>query len=461
MDEPRTYDAAIIGAGQAGVPLARSLARAGWRTALIERAHVGGSCINEGCTPSKTMVASARVAALARRGPDYGVLTGDVAVDLDKVQERVRAIVERWRDGSERGLVATENLDLLKAEARFTAPHQLQLRPADGDAFLVDAERIFVNVGCRPAVPEQPGLADVPFLTSTTILELDSIPEHLLVLGGGYVAVEFGQMFRRFGSRVTVIQRRHTLLSHEDTDMAEALGAILREDGVHLILNAQARSVRTAGDGHIELLVTTPEGETTVTGSHLLVATGRTPNTDRLDPQAAGLEIDEKGYLPVNDRLESRVPGVYVLGDVKGGPAFTHIAYDDFRVIRTNLLQGGDRTVAGRLVPYVVFSDPQLGRVGLTEREARESGLDIATYSMPMQWVGRAQEMDETRGLMKVVVDTTDECILGCAILGVEGGELMSLLQMAMMGGVTATRLRDAVFAHPTLAESLNNLFAR
>ncbi len=461
MDEPRTYDAAIIGAGQAGVPLARSLARAGWRTALIERVHVGGSCINEGCTPSKTMAASARVAAFARRGPDYGINTDDVTVDMEKVRERVRAIVDRWRDGSERGLVATENLDLLKAEARFVAPHRLELRPADGDAFLVDAERIFVNVGCRPAVPELPGLADVPFLTSTTIVELDYVPEHLLILGGGYVAVEFGQMFRRFGSRVTVIQRRHTLLPHEDTDMAEALGVILREDGLHLILNAQARSVRTAGDGHIELLVATPEGETTVTGSHLLVATGRTPNTDRLDPQAAGLEIDDGGYLPVNDRLESRVPGVYVLGDVKGGPAFTHIAYDDFRVIRTNLLQGGDRTISGRLVPYVIFSDPQFGRVGLTEREARESVMDIATYSMPMQWVGRAQEMDETRGFMKVVVDTADECILGCAILGVEGGELMSVLQMAMMGGVTATRLRDAVFAHPTLAESLNNLFAR
>jgi len=460
MERVRPYDAVIIGAGQAGVPLARGLAQAGWRTALAERSHVGGTCINEGCTPTKTMIASARVAYLARRASSYGIATGEVSVDMVAVRQRKRDLVEGWRSGSERRLVNTDNLDLLIGEAVFLGPHRLEIRSGDATPIVVEADHIFINTGCRPALPPLPGLDEVPYLTSTTIMELDSIPEHLLILGGGYVAVEFAQMFRRFGSRVTVIQRREQLLPREDADVAQAVAAILEEDGVELFLDANARSVKEIAGSGMEMEIASPAGATLLVGSHLLVATGRTPNTEALNMEAAGLRVDEKGYLPVNERLETEVDGIYALGDVNGGPAFTHIAYDDFRIVRANLLEGGRAATTDRLVPYVVFLDPQLGRVGLSEREARERGFGLRIMKLPMNYVARALEMDESRGFVKVVVDDADDHILGCAVLGVEGGEIMAVIQVAMMGGLTASRLRDAVFAHPTLAESLNNLFA-
>lgn len=460
MTSGRAYDAIIIGAGQAGVPLARSLAQAGWQTALVEREHVGGTCYNEGCTPTKTMIASARIAYLGRRAADYGVATGGVSVDMAAVRQRKRDLVESWRAGSEQRLSATDNLDLLMAEASFLGPHKLEIRQRDGDGQVLAAERIFINTGARPALPSLPGLEGIPFLTSTTIMELDLVPEHLLILGGGYVGMEFGQMFRRFGSEVTVVQRRATLLPREDADVAQAIATILQEDGIELVLEATARSVGTGANGGVSIDVMTTSGVRTLTGSHLLVATGRTPNTETLDLAAAGVGVDKGGYIPVNERLETKVSGIYALGDVKGGPAFTHISYDDYRVIRANLLEGGHATITGRLVPYAVFTDPQLGRVGLTEREAREKGLDVRVVTMPMDYVARALEVDESRGFMKAVVDRATDRILGCAVLGIEGGELMAMIEVAMMGGVTASALREAVFAHPTLAESLNNLFA-
>ncbi|MFH0915448.1 MAG: mercuric reductase [bacterium] len=460
MSSTRTYDGIVIGAGQAGVPLARSLAQAGWRTALVEREHVGGTCYNEGCTPTKTMIASARVAYLGRRAADYGVATGGVSVDMVAVRQRKRDLVESWRAGSEQRLNDTDNLDLLMAEASFLEPHKLEIRQHDGSGHVLAAERIFINTGARPAIPSLPGLEGIPFLTSTTIMELDLVPEHLLILGGGYVGMEFGQMFRRFGSEVTVVQRRTTLLPREDADVAQAIATILQEDGIELVLEATARSVGTGANGGVSIDVMTTSGARTLTGSHLLVATGRTPNTETLDLAAAGVEVDKGGYIPVNERLETKVSGIYALGDVKGGPAFTHISYDDYRVIRANLLEGGHATITGRLVPYAVFTNPQLGRVGLTEREAREKGLDVRVVTMPMNYVARALEVDESRGFMKAVVDRATDRILGCAVLGIEGGELMAMIEVAMMGGVTASALREAVFAHPTLAESLNNLFA-
>lgn len=460
MAETREFDAIIVGAGQAGVPLAKSLAQAGWRTALVERAHVGGTCVNEGCTPTKTMIASARVAYLAGRARDYGVVAGEISVDMTAVRQRKRDLVVSWRDGSRRRLEFTANLELLMGEASFVGPHTLEVRQAGGAPLSIEARRVFINTGCRPAIPALPGLAEVPYLTSTTIMELDSVPRHLLILGGGYVAVEFGQMFRRFGSRVTLVQRRQTLLSREDPDIAQAVAGVLQEDGVDLVLGAEALSVTRAAAGEIELKVKTAGATMSLLGSHLLVATGRVPNTEALNLRAAGLEADAQGYLPVNDRLETQVEGVYALGDVNGEPAFTHISYDDFRVVRANLLEGGNSTTRDRVVPYVVYTDPELGRVGLSEREARARGFDVRVFSMPMAYVARALEMNEARGLMKVVVDTREDRILGCAILGVEGGEIMSVVQMAMMGGLTASRLRDTVFAHPTLAEALNNLFA-
>jgi len=460
MERVRPYDAVIIGAGQAGVPLARSLAQAGWRTALAERSHVGGTCINEGCTPTKTMIASARVAYLARRASSYGIATGEVSVDMVAVRQRKRDLVESWRSGSERRLANADNLDLLMGEAVFLGPHRLEIRSGDATPIVVEADHMFINTGCRPALPPLPGLDEVPYLSSTTIMELDSIPEHLLILGGGYVAVEFAQMFRRFGSRVTVIQRREQLLPREDADVAQAVAAILEEDGVELFLEANASSVKGIAGSGMELEIASPAGATLLVGSHLLVATGRTPNTEALNTEAAGLRVDEKGYLPVNERLETEVDGICALGDVNGGPAFTHVSYDDFRIVRTNLLEGGRAATTDRLVPYVVFLDPQLGRVGLSERDARERGLDLRVMKLPMGYVARALEIDESRGFVKVVVDNVDDHILGCAVLGVEGGEIMSVIQVAMMGGLTASRLRDAVFAHPTLAESLNSLFA-
>ena len=334
------------------------------------------------------------------------------------------------------------------------------MRTPGGATRTLTAPHIFINTGARPAVPPLPGLHLVPYLDSTSVMELDAVPEHLVVLGGGYVALEFAQMFRRFGSAVTLIQRRDRILPREDADVAEGLSAILREDGVEVLVGVQAESVSAPTAGGVRLELTGSSGTLTREGSQLLVATGRVPNTEMLDPTAAGLEVDDHGFIPVNDRLETAVTGIWALGDVNGGPAFTHISYDDYRIVRTNLLHGGTASTAGRLVPYTVFTDPQLGRVGLTEREARRKGLDIRVRTMPMDWVARALETGEARGFIKAVVDAETDRILGCAVLGADGGELMATLEVAMMGGVTAATLREAVFAHPTFAEALNNLFA-
>jgi pyruvate/2-oxoglutarate dehydrogenase complex dihydrolipoamide dehydrogenase (E3) component len=454
------YDAIVIGAGQGGVPLAKTLAQAGRRTALVEREHVGGTCYNEGCTPTKTMVASAKVAYFERRSGDYGVQNGPVTVDMVAVRQRKRDIVDNFRNGGERRIQDTEGLDLLKGEARFTGPEELEVRLNGGDELRLTAENIFINVGARPANPPVEGLDSVPTLNSTTIMELDEVPEHLLVLGGGYVGLEFAQMFRRFGSEVTVVQRGRQLLSREDADVAEAVAEILREDGIEVLLETRAERAEQTEDGRIRLTIRRPEGESTLEGSHLLAAAGRPPNTDQLNLEAAGVETDKRGFIKVNERLETNVPGIWALGDVKGGPAFTHISYDDFRIVRTNLLEGGNATINDRMLPYTVFIDPQLGRVGLSEEEAREQSRNVRVAMMPMSHVARAIEVDEPRGVMKAVVDAETHQILGCAVLGIEGGEVMAMIQIAMMGGVPYTVLRDAIFAHPTLAESLNNLFA-
>jgi pyruvate/2-oxoglutarate dehydrogenase complex dihydrolipoamide dehydrogenase (E3) component len=455
MTAPETYDAIVIGAGQAGVPLATTLAKAGRRTVLIEREHVGGTCINEGCTPTKTMVASARVAYLTRRGADYGVETGSIRVNLGRVRERKRAIVESFRGGSQKRIENTDGVDLVFGEARFTGPRTVAVNGRS-----LQAELVFINTGGRPAPPDIPGLERVAPLDSTSIMELDQVPEHLIVLGGGYIGIEFAQMFRRFGSRVTVIQRGPQLLPLEDEDIAGAVLGVFREDGIDVLLQAEAGCAERIDAGTVRVVARTAEGDRTIVGSHLLLAAGRVPNTERLEPKAAGVETDAKGFIRVNQRLETAASGVYALGDVKGGPAFTHISYDDFRIIRANLLEGGDRTTADRPVPYTVFMDPQLGRIGLNEREAKKLGRPYRVATMPMSYVARALEMDESRGMMKVLVDPTSRQILGAAVLGIEGGELMAALQLAMMGNLPYDRIRDAVFAHPTLAESLNNLFS-
>jgi len=452
------YDAIVIGSGQAGKPLSSALAGAGLRTALIEKAHVGGTCINVGCTPTKTMVASARAAWIARRAAEYGVHAGNVAVRLDEVRRRKQGVVESFRNGSQSRLEKTEGLDLIFGEARLDGPRSVTVALRGGGEQRMTAERIFINAGCRPADPGVEGLSGIPYLDSTSIMELDAAPEHLIVLGGGYIGLEFGQMFRRFGSRVTIVQRGGHLLAREDADVADAVASILREEGIEVLLRTQALRASRDGGG-VTLAVRGPEGERKIAGTHILAAAGRVPNTESLNLASAGVTTDVRGFITANERLETSAPGIYALGDIKGGPAFTHISYDDFRIIRTNLLEKGKATVNGRLVPYTVFIDPQLGRIGLTESEAREKGLKVRVSKMPMEYVARAIEMGETRGFMKAVVDASSDRILGCAVLGMEGGEIMSMLQIAMMGNVPSTVLKEAVFAHPTLAESLNNLF--
>ena len=453
------FDAIVIGSGQGGNPLAKALANAGRRTALIESTHFGGTCINEGCSPTKTMVASARVAYLARRGADYGVRTGPISVDMAKVRERKRGIVDSFRGSTERGLTSTKGLELIRGVGSFASPKEVTVSLNDGGTRHLSADLIILNTGCRPAIPTIPGLDSAPYLNSTTIMELDTVPDHLIMLGGGYVGVEFAQMFRRFGSKVTMLQRHGKLLSHEDEDVADEVVKILREDGIDILFNTETAHVRADSAGGVALTIRDATGEHELHGSHLLVATGRTPNTEALNLSAAGVTVDSHGYTPVNERLETNVPGIYAIGDINGGPAFTHISYDDFRILRENLIHGGHASTKGRLAPNVVFMDPQLGVVGMRESEARQAGRRIRVAKMPMSWVARADEMDETRGFMKAIVDGESGEILGCAVLGVEGGEIMSALEIAMMGRLPYTTIKEAVFAHPTLGESLNNLF--
>ncbi len=458
MTESQHLDAIVIGSGQGGTPLSMALAGAGLRTALIERSHVGGTCINEGCTPTKTMVASGRVAYLARRASDYGVHTGPISIDLEKVRQRKRDIVDGFRNGSQGRLEKTPNLELIFGEASFSDTRSVAIRLKDGGQRTMSAQRIFINAGTRASRPKLDGLDGVPYLDNISIMELGKVPEHLLVLGGGYIGLEFGQLFRRFGSRVTIVQSGNQLLTREDPDIAEEVAKILRQDGVEIRLNAKAGFVEQSS-GAIHMQIQTQEGSTALTGSHLLVATGRQPNSDTLNLSVAGVQIDEHGFIRVNDRLETSSKEIYALGDIKGGPAFTHISYDDFRILRSNLLENKSASTKGRQVPYCVFMDPQLGRIGVTETEARAQRRNIRVAKLPMTSVARALEVDETRGFMKAVVDADSNQILGAAVLGIEGGEVMSVLETAMMGKLPYTVLKDATYAHPTLAESLNNLF--
>jgi pyruvate/2-oxoglutarate dehydrogenase complex dihydrolipoamide dehydrogenase (E3) component len=455
-----THDLIVIGAGQGGGPLAGAFARAGRRVALIERAQVGGTCVNVGCTPTKTMVASARVAHVARRAQPFGVNVGRLEIDLEAVRDRKRAIVESFRKGSERKL-ETAGVELVRGTARFVSPHQLEVTSPIAETRELSAELVVIDTGTRPMVPAIAGLDQVPVLDSTSVMELETVPEHLIVLGGGSIGTEFAQMFRRFGSRVSLLERQSQLLANEDTDVADAVGRILAEDGVYVVLDAEVSGAERSASGAVALSYRNGEGapETRIAASHLLVAVGRSPNTDALNLEAAGVEVDERGYVKVNARLETTSSGIFALGDVTGGPQLTHVSYDDYRILRANLLDGGRATTEGRVIPYTIYIDPQLGRVGLTERAAREAGYDVRVATLPMAKVARALEVDETRGFMKAVVDARSQQILGAAVLGIEGGEIASLIQVAMMGHLPYTMLRDGMFAHPTLAESVNNLF--
>lgn len=446
------YDAIVIGGGQAGDPLCFALADLGWKVALVERKHLGGTCINEGCTPTKTLVASAQVAHYARHAAKWGVRGGPVTVDMEAVVARKEAMVESFRSGLERKAAARPNLDLYRDHGRF-----LDARRVSAGDQVLESERIFINTGTRAAVPPIPGLDTVEYLTNVNIMELREVPDHLVVLGGGYIGLEFGQMFRRFGSEVTIVHTGAELLNREDADAASELRKALEAEGIRFLMNAKTTAVdRTNGGGALK--VETAGGAMTVAGSHLLVATGRRPNTDDLGLENAGVETDPRGYVRVNGRLETNVPGIYALGDVKGGPAFTHISYNDHQIVYGNLVEGKDLTIDGRLVPYAVFTDPQLGRVGMTEAEARATGRPLKIGTIPMTYVARALERDETAGMMKLVVDGETDRMLGAAILSSEGGELIQILGFLMLAGVPYTRLKGAVYIHPTLAEGFYSL---
>jgi len=453
------YDAIIIGSGQSGGPLSTAFVASGKRTALVECIHIGGTCINEGCTPTKTMVASARVAYLARRAADYGVHTGPVSVNIQEVLARKQKVVDSFREGSTRAIEAG-GVDIVRGEARFLDPHTVRIDHSGGGTRELGAPLIVINTGCRPPTLPIDGIDAVPALNSTTIMEVEELPEHLVILGGGYVGLEFGQMFRRFGCEVTIVEQGPRLAAREDPEICEALSKILSEDGIEVLLNSKVQWVGGRA-GEIDVEVALQNGAKTVHCSHLLVAAGRTPNTDALHPNDAGVETDSRGFVKANERLETSVPNIYAMGDVVAcQPQFTHISYDDFRILRDNLLRGGDRTTRGRLVPYTVFTDPQLGRVGMTEQEARKSGTNVKVASMPMSHVARALEVDEPRGVVRAVVDADSGQILGASVLGLEGGEVMAMFEVAMMGKLPYSVLREGIFAHPTLAELMNNLFS-
>lgn len=453
-----SWDAVVVGTGQGGKPLARELAGAGLSTAVLESDRVGGTCVVRGCTPTKTMVASARVAHLARRAGDYGVETGPVSVEMETVRRRKREIVDAFVEGSRRGLEEQEGLELVRGEARFTGERELEVALRDGGRRRLRGDRVFINAGGRPRVPEVPGLEETGYLDSTSVMELGTVPERLLVVGGGFIGLEFAQMFHRFGADVAVMERGPHLAGREDEDVSDALREILEEDGIDVRCGTEVVGVEPGRAG-VAVTADGPDGELRLEGSHLLVAAGRVPNSDRLAPEAAGVETDDRGYIRVNERLETSAPGVWALGDITGHPPFTHTSYDDFRVVRDHVLGEGNRSTSDRIRTYTVFTDPQLGRVGMTESEARAEGREVRVAKLPMDRVARALEMDETRGFMKAVVDAESREILGGAVLGVEGGEVAAVLKVAMMGGLPWTALRDATLAHPTLAESLNNLF--
>ncbi|KAM0248992.1 hypothetical protein ACHAQJ_009241 [Trichoderma viride] len=473
------YDAVIIGSGQGGTPLSMAFAQAKQKTALIESSHIGGCCINEGCTPTKTLIASGRVAYLTQRGPHFGVYTNDnadaannaIRVNMEIVRQRKRDIVNSFRSGSERK-VHEAGVELIMGTASFKDERTIQVRSADGNERVLTADRIFICSGERPATPKIDGFNSASFpsgviLDSTSVQELGVVPSHLVVVGGGVVGLEFGQLFRRLGAAVTIVQRGTQLLPREDSEVAEAMLNILQEDGIRVLLQANPTAIRATGNQdsatavELSVSVSSQDSSSKLLASHVLFAAGRTPNTEILNLAAAGIDTTARGHIITDTQLRSTNHHVWALGDVKGGPAFTHISYDDFRLLRTNLLEQGTLTTADRIVPYVVYTDPQLGHVGLHEHEARAQfpGRKIQVASMPMSYVARALETDESRGMMKAVVDAESEQILGFTCLGIEGGEIMSLVEMAMIGKVKWTALSNAIWAHPSLAESLNSIW--
>ena len=441
------YDAIIIGTGQAGPSLAERLAKTGMHVAVIERGHFGGTCVNNGCTPTKTLIASAYVARLAKRAVEYGVEVGPVRVDMARVKARKDAVVESSRTSLEKWLRGLANVSVYRGEARFVKAHTVTV-----GADTLTAERIFINVGARPYVPDLPGVRQVPYLTNESMMDVDYLPEHLLVIGGSYVGLEFGQMYRRFGSRVTVIEMGPRLIGREDPEVSHAIRDILVAEDIAIRLDAMCIALESAPGG-VQVRVECTEGPTRETGTHVLLAVGRVPNTDELGLREAGIETDDRGYIKVDDTLNTSVPNVYALGDCNGHGGFTHTAYNDYEIVADNLLSGAHRKLSDRIPIYGLFTDPPLGRLGRTEAEARRDGFNILIGRMPMTDVSRAREKGETQGLMKVLVDASTKQILGAAILGTGGDEAVQSLVDAMYAHLPCTVVQHGVRIHPTVSE--------
>jgi pyruvate/2-oxoglutarate dehydrogenase complex dihydrolipoamide dehydrogenase (E3) component len=452
------YDVLILGSGVAGKLLSWHLAAAGYRTAVVERRWVGGSCPNIACLPSKNEIWSAKVAHLVRQARTFGVVTSRAVVDMARVQERKRQMVDDLVS-LHQDHYRTSGAELIMGRACFVAPKRVAVRLNDGGTRMLEAERLFLNLGTHATVPPIAGLSDARPLTHIEILDLDRLPEHLVVLGGGYVGLEMAQAYRRFGSRVTVVHHGAQLLGGEDPDVVAELHRVLVEEGVEVVLRADVLAVEgRSGDG-IRLGVRTADDQRTITGSDLLVAVGRTPNTAAIGLELAGVERDSRGYVRVNERLETTARDVWALGECAGSPHFTHVSADDFRIVRDNLA-GGKRSTRDRLIPFCLFTDPPLARVGLNEREARERGIAVRSATLPMGAVLRTRTLGETAGFMKVLVETPGDRILGFTMIGPEAGEVMAAVQTAMLGGLPYTALGDAILAHPTMAEGLSDLFA-
>jgi len=452
----KRYDAIIIGAGQAGPSLAARLAASGAHVAVIERGRFGGTCVNSGCTPTKTLVASAYAARLMQRASEYGVhLSGSVQVDISRVKARKDAVVEQSRSSLESWLSSLRNVDVYRGHARFVGPRTVTV-----ETDTLTAARIFINVGGRPRVPKLPGVDRVPFLTSDGMMELEALPEHVIIVGGSYVGLEFAQMYRRFGSRVTVVEMGSSLVGREDADISDAVREILAAEDIDIRLDAKCIALEGAAAGGVRVHVDCRIGAPTVSGSHVLLAVGRVPNTDDLGLEEAGIEIDSRGYIKVNETLETSAQSVYALGDCNGRGAFTHTAYNDYEIVAGNLLEGTHRTVSDRIAVYGLFIDPPLGRVGMTEAEAHRAGRKIRVGRRPMARIARAREKGETQGFMKLLVDADSQALVGAAVLGVGGDEAVHSVLDAMYGRLPYSAVQQAVRIHPTVSELIPTVLA-
>jgi pyruvate/2-oxoglutarate dehydrogenase complex dihydrolipoamide dehydrogenase (E3) component len=458
MLEAERFESLVLGSGIGGMILAWHLAHAGRRTAVVERRYIGGSCHNINCLPSKNEIWSAKVIDLVRHGARFGAITGSVTIDMPRVRQRKRDMVERLKQATLQ-LYQTNGAAVIMGDARFVAPKTLEVRLNEGGTRTLVGDQVFVNVGTHATVPAIAGLEAAAPLTNIEALDLDYAPPHLIVLGGGFVGLELAQAYRRFGSRVTIVHRGPQLAEREDPDVAAEMRDILTSEGIEVLVGTQPQRVQGRSGKGVSLVLRTPSGERTIEGSDVLVAVGRTPNTAGIGLHIAGIEVDERGYIKVNERLETTAPGVWAIGECAGSPQFTHVSADDFRVIRDNLA-GLEHTTRDRLVPYCVFTDPPMARVGLSETEARGRGLAIRVAKVPMTAVLRTYTLDESRGFMKAVVAAREDEILGFTMIGPEAGEVMAVVQTAMLAHLPYTKLRDAIIAHPTMAEGLGELFA-